>query len=58
MALHDVDALAAALVRVVSDDGRRAELITAGTENLGRFSWTATADALVDLYVRLREDDS
>jgi len=58
VALDDVDALATALVRVASDDGRRAELIAAGTENLGRFSWRATADALVDLYLRLREDDS
>ena len=44
----DGDALAAALARVVTDDDRRAELVAAGHANVARFSWAATADALVD----------
>ena len=51
----DVDALAAALGRVLDDDGARAALVAAGCANLDRFSWAATAAALVDLYCRLRE---
>ena len=31
----------------INDDARRVELVAAGTENLGRFSWASTADALV-----------
>ncbi len=52
----DTDGLAGALLRVVNDDGRRAELVAAGRANLERFSWTATVDALVAVYRRLREE--
>ena len=52
--LGDTDALAGALTRTLVDDERRAELVTAGRANVARFSWTATADALVDVYRRLR----
>lgn len=48
--------LAAALVRITTDEERRNELIAAGRTNLLRFSWTATADALVAVYQRLREE--
>jgi glycosyltransferase involved in cell wall biosynthesis len=52
--LGDTDALAGALARVLADDERRAGLAAAGRANLARFSWTATAGALVDIYRRLR----
>ena len=43
----DPDALAGALAAVLDDDARRAELIAAGRTNVARFSWRATATALV-----------
>lgn len=46
----DVDALAAALVHVATDDRHREALVAAGRANVGRFSWAATADALVHCY--------
>lgn len=46
----DIDALAAALVRVLSDDHHREGLVRAGRANVGRFSWAATADGLVRCY--------
>jgi glycosyltransferase involved in cell wall biosynthesis len=48
--LGDQDALAGALVRVLDDDDRSRELVAAGTANLARFSWTATANELVRIY--------
>jgi glycosyltransferase involved in cell wall biosynthesis len=51
----DADALAEAIHRVLDDDTRRADLIAAGRRNLARFSWSATADALVGIYRRLAE---
>ncbi len=56
VSLGDVDALAGALARVVDDEDRRRELVAAGRANLARFSWSATADALVRLYRRVKED--
>jgi glycosyltransferase involved in cell wall biosynthesis len=56
--LDDPDALAGALVRVLGDDDRRRSLVAAGTANVARFSWTATAADLVRLYRRLREEAS
>ena len=50
----DGDALAGALASVLDDDARRSELIAAGRANVARFSWRATASALVHLYRRLR----
>jgi glycosyltransferase involved in cell wall biosynthesis len=54
----DRDALAAALLRVVTDEDRRATLTTAGRANLARFSWATTADALIGIYRHLREETS
>ncbi len=55
VATGDADALAAAIGTLLDDDARRAELVAAGHRNVARFSWSATADALVAVYRRLRE---
>ena len=49
----DDDALAAAITRILDDSTRRAELVEAGHENVARFSWSTTAEALVGVYRRL-----
>jgi glycosyltransferase involved in cell wall biosynthesis len=54
--LGDPEALARALVRVLSDDDRRRALVAAGSANVARFSWTATAAGLVRLYRHVREE--
>ena len=46
----DVDALATALIDVLDDDPRRAAMIARGHANVARFSWAATAAAMVELY--------
>lgn len=46
----DVGALAAGLERVLSDEELRAELIVRGRAQARRYSWTATAEAMVALY--------
>lgn len=46
----DTEALAAALQLVVRDDERRAELVAAGHRRVQGFSWSATANGLLDLY--------
>lgn len=46
----DIDDLADALGRVLTDAALRARLVAAGTTNLERFSWADTADRLVALY--------
>ncbi len=51
----DNDGLAAALIRVATDEQARARLIAAGRRNLDRFDWRATADAMAQLYHRLKE---
>jgi glycosyltransferase involved in cell wall biosynthesis len=48
--LDDVDALAAALTRVVTDEAHRHHLVAAGWRNVRRFSWERTAASLADLY--------
>lgn len=48
----DGDALAGALVRVLTDEGRRAELVAAGHHQRARFSWGTTVDGVADLYRR------
>lgn len=53
--VDDREALAQALVDVTHDDGRRAELVAAGTRNLARFSWATTAERFADTYRRLAE---
>jgi glycosyltransferase involved in cell wall biosynthesis len=47
------DALAAAIVGVLTDDENRRRLIEAGAEQVRRFSWDATAEGLVGLYTAL-----
>jgi glycosyltransferase involved in cell wall biosynthesis len=49
----DADALAAALARVVGDDGYRAGLRTAGLRRAEDFSWLRTADRMWELYREL-----
>lgn len=49
------EALAAAIERVLSGGAVRLSLITAGYDNVRRFDWSATGDALVDLYRRATE---
>jgi glycosyltransferase involved in cell wall biosynthesis len=49
-ASHSVDDLAHALSHLLTDDRHRADLVAAGQRNLARFSWSDTADGLVDLY--------
>ena len=46
----DATGLATALVRVLDDDARRAQLVDAGRRNVERFSWERTATEMVDLY--------
>lgn len=40
---HDIDAIAAAMLRLVEDDALRAELARRGLENVKRFSWEKCA---------------
>ncbi len=51
--LDDDDALAAALSRVLTDDGHRAALITRGRERAARYSWDAAAEGLLEVYRQL-----
>ena len=53
----DVDALAAAVELVLTDEGTRADLIRAGEAQLTRFSWQTTADRLAALYHALAAGD-
>lgn len=45
-------AFASSLASVIDGTTSRLGLISAGHENLGRFSWTKTADELINLYQR------
>jgi glycosyltransferase involved in cell wall biosynthesis len=49
----DVDAIAASLVAVSTDAGRRASLIAAATAGLGGRTWRRAAEAHVELWDRL-----
>ena len=49
----DIDALSGALDRVITDDGLRARLVTAGRARVDEFSWTTTAKRMADLYAAL-----
>lgn len=53
---HEPDAFSAGLRRVLDSSVERLGLIEAGYRNVGRFSWEATADGLIDLYRRAMED--
>lgn len=48
----DVDALAQALVRVLTDEAHRAAMVVRGHRRADRYSWEAHADGLVALYRR------
>lgn len=52
VAPRDVEALAAALDRILTDDQRRAELSVAGRRRAGLFSWRRTAELTVAAYHR------
>jgi glycosyltransferase involved in cell wall biosynthesis len=47
---HDVDAVAAALERVLSDRGLAADLARRGLERAGALTWDACAQATVGVY--------
>jgi glycosyltransferase involved in cell wall biosynthesis len=47
---EDEDALAAGLVRILSDEALRADLIEKGPARAASFSWAATARATLDAY--------
>lgn len=50
---YDVDALAAALRRLLSDPGLRAELIARGARQASQFTWGRTARHLREIYRQL-----
>ncbi len=52
VAVGDVDALADALTRVLTDEARRAELVAAGHLRRAAFPWEATVAGIADLYRR------
>jgi glycosyltransferase involved in cell wall biosynthesis len=49
----DVDALANAITKVVTDSGLRIQLQHAATEQYSKFSWDKTAQQLINLYTDL-----
>jgi alpha-1,3-rhamnosyl/mannosyltransferase len=49
----DVEALAAALLRALTDTSERERLVAAGRVRVGRYGWVAAADAMAALYRRL-----
>ena len=49
----DVDAIAAALVRVATDDGLRADLIAAGRARTAGLTWSAAARGHVELWAAI-----
>ena len=51
----DVDAMAAALDRIWSDEPLRASLVVRGRERLAHLSWKRTAERFSDLYARVLE---
>lgn len=53
----DVDGLAGALERVVTDEAERARLVAAGRVQRDRFSWATTAEQLAALYHALAAGD-
>jgi glycosyltransferase involved in cell wall biosynthesis len=49
----DAPMLAGALNRVITDNATRTDLVAAGRDRLGRFSWSHTARALAACYRQL-----
>jgi glycosyltransferase involved in cell wall biosynthesis len=50
---HDVDDLAAALTRVLTDDALRTELVEEGHRRTARYQWSVAADEFAALYARV-----
>ncbi len=48
----DVDAITGAMLRVISDESVGAKLIARGFDNLRRFSWEASARAILNVFNR------
>jgi len=53
---YDVEAIAAALGQVLTDDGLRAELAARGLRRAARFSWAKTAELTMQTYRRALAD--
>lgn len=53
-AVGDPDALAAALVAVLADDGRRARLCARGAEAVRDYDWPVVADRVIRVYETVR----
>lgn len=51
----DPDALASAIVAVLTDEERRDRLVTAGHRRAAEFSWDRTGAAMIDLYRQLAD---
>ena len=49
---HDVDAIAAAIRRLLDDDARRAELVERGRRRWPEFTWERAARGTLDVYRR------
>jgi glycosyltransferase involved in cell wall biosynthesis len=49
----DVDGLATAIIDALSDEHLRADLVERGLARVQRYSWTATAASLADVYRQL-----
>ena len=54
----DVDAIAAAISRLLDDDGRRAELVERGRRRWPQFTWERAARGTLDVYRRVLGDRS
>jgi glycosyltransferase involved in cell wall biosynthesis len=52
---RDPDAIAQAMLRLLSDPGRRQELIERGRRRARRFSWERAAEAMLEVYARALE---
>ena len=50
---HDVDELAAALTRVLTDESLRAALVERGHRQTARYQWSVAADQFAALYARV-----
>ena len=50
---HDVDAIAAAIRRLLDDDARRAQLIERGRHRWTEFTWERAASGTLDVYRRV-----
>lgn len=53
---HDVMEISQAMVRIHSDSALRKELVQKGYENLGRFSWSRTAERTLEIYEEVHSE--